>query len=304
MKLNKSRLKQFNYQIVLIPAATAALVSLLVVKCFMTSDRDTLLRYVKKETAYERVMRTRTIRCGYMVSSPWMARNGETGELSGLYHDYMAQIGKILNLKIEYADELDVMQYAAALEKDKIDAMCTGVAVLVNRGGKRSDFIDPLYYSPSHVFIRANDTRFGQDILAGNDPKFTLMYIEGTLTAQLHNQFFPKAQSVELPRVIRAPELLENLAAGEGDFIVSDVYNFGEFNAKSPGKIKMVSDRPLTITPRAIAIKSGESELRMMLNYATLQLQFSGVMDQILDEYEKYSGMYYRMSLPYRLKTK
>src|ERR1700735_3304508 len=61
---------------------------------------------VKTATAYERVMRTGTIRCGYVRWYPYFTKELKTGELSGLNYDAMAAIGEELDLKIEWAEEV------------------------------------------------------------------------------------------------------------------------------------------------------------------------------------------------------
>ena len=57
----------------------------------------------KKETTYERVMRTRTIRCGYFVWPPFLTKDLNTGALSGLNYDVAEEMGKLLDLKIEWS---------------------------------------------------------------------------------------------------------------------------------------------------------------------------------------------------------
>ncbi|HOO50986.1 MAG TPA: hypothetical protein PLK94_06835, partial [Alphaproteobacteria bacterium] len=64
-----------------------------------------------KETAYERVIRTGTLRCGYLTYPPLLMKDLKTGEMSGVAHDIMTEIGKRLSLDIEWTEEVgtDVM---------------------------------------------------------------------------------------------------------------------------------------------------------------------------------------------------
>lgn len=60
-----------------------------------------------QETAFERVVRTNTLRCGYYVFPPITSRDVKTQKLSGLSIDMMERIGQSSGLKIEWAEEVD-----------------------------------------------------------------------------------------------------------------------------------------------------------------------------------------------------
>ena len=302
-KLDTVFLKIKPYQAILIPVCVALVTSLVVVKCASSPNENILKQLASNESVYARVMRSGTIRCGYSVSPPSVIKNVDNEKLSGLSYDYMQEIGKILNLKVEFVRELNVAEYQSALNSNQIDVMCSGVNVSAARG-KFTDFIDPIFYSPNYFFARANDNRFDKGISIANNPKYSLIHIEGTVTELIQKHLFPESKSLELPRLARTPELFMSLAAGEGDFIIADKYNFKEFDSRNPGKIKMVDPKPVMIFPRSIAIKNGQDEMRTMLNYATEQLRFSGVIDKLIDKYEKYPNVYYRVSPGYITEAK
>lgn len=41
-----------------------------------------------KETAFERIMRTGTMRCGYVVWAPYLSVDPKTGQMGGVAYDY------------------------------------------------------------------------------------------------------------------------------------------------------------------------------------------------------------------------
>jgi ABC-type amino acid transport substrate-binding protein len=55
----------------------------------------------KKPSAYDRVIVSGTIHCGYFLWPPFIEKNVNTGKLSGLSYDLMEEIGKQLSLKID-----------------------------------------------------------------------------------------------------------------------------------------------------------------------------------------------------------
>ncbi|MCB1551812.1 MAG: ABC transporter substrate-binding protein, partial [Alphaproteobacteria bacterium] len=57
------------------------------------------------EKAYDRVVESGVIRCGYGISPPVMVKDPNTGVMSGLDVEIWNEIGKELGLKIEWAEE-------------------------------------------------------------------------------------------------------------------------------------------------------------------------------------------------------
>ena len=47
----------------------------------------------RKETAYERMTRTNTLRCGYNLWEPWVMKDPTTGVMSGAFVDFIEMIG-------------------------------------------------------------------------------------------------------------------------------------------------------------------------------------------------------------------
>jgi ABC-type amino acid transport substrate-binding protein len=50
-------------------------------------DKPKPVEVKKIETGYERVMRTKTLRCGYFAWAPYLIKDANTGKFSGAGHD-------------------------------------------------------------------------------------------------------------------------------------------------------------------------------------------------------------------------
>src|SRR4051812_48435106 len=95
----------------------AALVSFGTYK--LTSDHDHAIR---KETAYERILRTGTLRCGYGIWPPVMLmKDANTGKISGVLVDITKEMAKALNLKVEWIEETGWAEWAEALKAHRFD---------------------------------------------------------------------------------------------------------------------------------------------------------------------------------------
>ena len=51
-------------------------------------------------------MKSGTLRCAYLLYTPFFMRDLKTGELSGVFHDVMEEIGKSTGLKVEWTTEV------------------------------------------------------------------------------------------------------------------------------------------------------------------------------------------------------
>jgi ABC-type amino acid transport substrate-binding protein len=126
----------------------------------------------KPETAYERVMRTGVLRCAYGLWEPSVMRDPNTGQLSGFIYDFMQEVGKALNLKVEYNLEVPWDTIAVALKSGKADAHCAGVWATPLRG-RGLAFSEPLFFSPTVAFARIDDNRFDYHLELANTPDVT-----------------------------------------------------------------------------------------------------------------------------------
>ena len=116
-------MKNINWKTIIL----SAIIALITVWIFKPSSQST-----QKESAYDRVIRTGTIRCGYFVWPPYFYKDPVTKKFSGGNYEIMEAIGKMLNLKIEWALEVGVGDVVTALNSDKFDVMCATVCSYIS----------------------------------------------------------------------------------------------------------------------------------------------------------------------------
>src|SRR6202012_5680823 len=100
---------------------------------------------VQKESAYQRVMRTQTIRCGYVLWTPFLVKDPNSGKLSGVFYDYTEALAKALHLKIEWDEEMGWADFPSALNEGRVDVMCGGSRPNSSRA-REIDFVKPILY--------------------------------------------------------------------------------------------------------------------------------------------------------------
>ena len=254
----------------------------------------------RQESVYDRVMRTGTIRCGYAVWSPFITKMTNSGELGGIYHDYVEALGAALGLEIEWVEETSFGPHVEALRTGRFDAMCAGDWPSAARA-RFIDYPQPVLYVPVKAYAAAGDRRFDNALQSLNDPDATIAVVEGSTPFIIAHDMFPKASKIELPELTDLSMPLLEVSGGKADVAFWSVPNASEFMARNPGKVREIpGPGPLKLFASSLAVAHGESRFRQMLSFATRELLYSGEIDRIINKYEKYPGSLYRVAQPYK----
>src|ERR1035441_5913726 len=170
-----------------------------------------------KESAYDRVMRTGTIRCGYWDCEPFFRVDAATHEMTGIFRQVTDEIARVSGLKVEWSSEVQFAQLVTDLNSGKIDAVCAGVWPSATRA-KYIRFSDAVFFIPMNAYKRANDTRFDRRPDDINQPSVSTVAIDGEMSVEIHNSDFPRAKLLSMPQLAgTAAEMLMNVATGKGD---------------------------------------------------------------------------------------
>jgi ABC-type amino acid transport substrate-binding protein len=263
----------------------------------------------EKASVFDRVMKTRTIRCGYGIWPPFIVKDPNTGKLSGIFYDYMEALGQALSLKIDWAEESGGhSDFIPALTEGRIDAMCFSVWPNAARA-QRVDFTAPVYYTAHYAYARAGDPRFDNNLDTINDASVTIAAIDGEMGALIAASDFPKAKKLELPETVDPSQAFLSIIDGKADVFLTDLSTAAEFEHANPGKIRQVkSAAPLRVFRNTIAIAQKQDQFRRMLDTATEELLSSGKMEKIIARYERYPNTFLRVEPGYQqgysLRTK
>lgn len=252
----------------------------------------------KRESAYDRIMRTGVIRCGYAIWNPILMKDAGSGKISGIYYDYLESLGKKLSLKIEWSQELNLATYLADLNAGKFDLECSGGLPDAVRG-KFVEYTRPIFFTPLYVFVRSGVTIYDNNLQALNTPDKSFASLDGSLSGRLSELMFPKSRTVGLPGSSPLSDMMEQVAYGKADALITDGSFAMEYMKKRPGIVRQVLSPPLTITSYNLSVPAGETRLVSMLNTATDELLFDGTIERILQKYNLPPDVAMRVALPY-----
>jgi len=270
---------------------------------------ENFLPAAKQDTAFERVMRTNTLRCGYGTWQPGVYKDLQTGEMEGLFVELIEAMGKLNGLKIEWGPETDWGQISDAIDSGKIDAFCSGMANDAMRG-KRLAYTNPLSYWTFDVLVRADDSRFpaGNTVKANelNRSEFSSAYTEGDVLETIVRNEFPAVKGVPLPPLGTPADNTMDVVTHKTDFVIFPKVMFQAYDKINPGQLRYLKvEPPLRAYGNVIAVGMDDLKLQQLLNAAVNELVSSGAYDRIMNKYDQnYPGAFLRVAQPYSTPEK
>lgn len=258
----------------------------------------------EKESVYDRVMKSNTLRCGYWNWEPLYIVNAKTDETSGIFKDVMSELGRISGLKIEWTSEVRFEDFVTDLNSGKIDAVCAGIWPSAMRA-KYIRFSEPVFFIPMNVYKRIDDRRFDLSPESLNDPAVSVAVMDGEMSSEIRGSDFPLSTAVTMPQMAgTGSELLLNVTTKKSDVTFTDAVSGSQFMKKNPGKVRPVKlATPLRLMPNTIGVAGDEERLQTFLNASLQQLQNSGAIERILRRYDDaYPGTLARQAKSYEVK--
>ncbi len=229
-----------------------------------------------KETIYERILKTGTIRCGYALYAPLLIKDPNTGELSGVFYDIANEMAKELDLKIEWGTEVGYGEIEEGFVSNKYDMFCTG-AVVTPKRAKYVLYTTPVYFQTIFAWVRANDNRFNKSLDSINSPEIKIIAKDGDVQEIIARKSFPKAKIISSPQLLDYTQLLVDVQTGKADVAFFEK-SFGDnYLTNNPGTVKMIMpDQPVDINPVSMMLPMEESGLKSAVDATLTKLVLNG----------------------------
>ncbi len=238
------------------------------------------------EAAFARVMKTKTLNCGYIIVPPYITKDANTGKMGGINYEMMEAIGRNLGVKINWSTEIGVGDVAAALAANKFDVMCQTLWPSAARYNGVTLANRPEFYSAIYAVVRADDKRFDADLAKANIATVTAAAVDGDFSADLVAEKLPNAKKDFVAPSASLGDYIMQLTTKKADILFMDKGSMNDFAKTSPDKIKIVPGIPaVRIYGEHLAVKPGEYRLRDMVDMATLQLVNDGTFEDLVKRY-------------------
>ena len=253
---------------------------------------------------HEKVMAEKKIRCGYAMWSPVLFMDLKQGnKITGISYDIMDEIGKRLDLEIDWAEEAGWGNIVEGLATKRYDMICTGIGMISTRA-KVIDFGEPLFYTAVYLVVREGDNRFDSDFNLINSPEYKIAVLEGEGSALLAANLFPEANVSAIPQMVDYSMLLKEIEMGKADATSIDSSALRSYQLTNPGKLRETDvNSPLGVYPVSFGLPQGEMVFNRMINVVLIEMLNDGTVERILDKYDSKPNSFMRVAKPYSMQN-
>ncbi|MCB1559291.1 MAG: amino acid ABC transporter substrate-binding protein [Alphaproteobacteria bacterium] len=255
-----------------------------------------------KESAFDRIMRTGVIRCGYYVFPPIMNRDANTGELSGISFEILNRLGKKSDIKIEWAEEVTFGNWVPAMQTKRFDVVCTPMWPDLPQA-KAVAFTNSLFYSAKYVVVQENDNRFSSNTKLSdlNNENYTFVVQEGNMTLNTTRNVVPKAKLHILAAGADGADYFQSIISKKADAVIADINAIQQWNKNNPeNKLRLLDKNShVSLQQFPLVVSRGEQDLLNFLNLGIDEMNNTREIDSILRTWEFVPGeTYLRVSNP------
>ena len=254
-----------------------------------------------KQTTFDRIMATNTIRCGYYVFPPVTYRDPNTKELSGMSVDMMNEIAKRAGLKVEWVEEVNFANWTEGLKNNRFDVACTPNWPETPLA-RAVTFSTPMFYAGLHPLVRANDTKLLKANYDDfNKPDVRVVTQDGNSIDVLTRTNFPDATINSVPPTMDGPTVLLEIVNNKADMILLDKNAEYMYNKNSPNTFKLRDDLPpIKLQSFELAFNLGEPDLKNFLDTALENLIEDGTMERLVKKWEPAPNTFLLTAEPHR----
>jgi polar amino acid transport system substrate-binding protein len=283
--------------------AVAAITSAIVSTIVLRSRNSNSPSGVGPESAYQRILRTGKIRCGYVVYPPGLMKDANTGKLSGIFVDATNAAAANMGLRADWTEEVGWGSMIEGLRANRYDAICSPVWANSTRG-KQADFSVPLFYSGIGAYVRVDDHRFDADLTKLNASGVTVATVDGEMSSIIAHQDFTKARQDSFPQLADVSQLLLEITSKKADVTFVEPFIAELFLKAHPGTLRnLAADHPLRIFPNTMMFGKDEPALKSMMDTALMELINAGAIDKLIRGYAPSVSAFYPLAFPYRRGT-
>ncbi len=248
----------------------------------------------KNKSVFNRVMESGKLRCGYVITTPALLKDANTGELSGISYDLVNEMGKNLDLEVEWVEETSWATMLEGLANNRYDALCSAIWSTTSRS-KRAEFLDPIYYAGVGIWVRSDDNRFDniKDVQELNNKDIKIATMDGHISEITTKSDYPNATRISLPDFSNISELFNLVTTKKADLVFEQDYVAWDFMKHNPNVVKnIVPNDPIRVFPTTVLIPQNEPALKNMLNTAQNELIKIGRVKQLLKKYKTPKGSF------------
>jgi arginine/lysine/histidine transporter system substrate-binding protein len=199
----------------------------------------------------------------------------EDGSYTGFDVELMQEIGKRLNMEIDWQD-IAFDGLIGSLQSDKIDAIIAAMSATPDREAQ-VDFTQPYFIGADAIIVAE-----GSGLTIGKNEDMA-GYKVGVQTGTIQEEWIDANIDADVSRYERAEQAIMDLQSGRIDIVAMDYYAAQAFIDQ--GGITLALKTEFSGEHMAIAVKQGNTELRDKLDGVISDLQSEGFIENLAMKY-------------------
>lgn len=225
-----------------------------------------------------------TIRVGYIIYSPSLVKDPQTGEFSGFSYDIVEAVADKLGYETDWVEEVGWGTAIEGLKTQRYDVVGTQIWPTEARK-KEAEFTIAPMDSVSYAYAREGDSRFDGGLSILNSSEFTISTLDGEISTEIASVDFPNAKTISLPQLSSWAEVLLNVVNNKADITFSEPSTVADFLNTHPNTLKRVNVPPVRSFGNSFAFNKKDTELVKEWNKAIRELLDEGEVEKILKKY-------------------
>jgi len=259
-------------------AVVFAIAIIFVARLTNTSEKNEV-----KDSVADNVINSGELRLGYVIYSPFLYKD-ESGKLTGIFYEIAEAAAKKLNIKTNWVEEVGWGTAIEGLKSKRYDIVGTQMWPDSARA-REAVFSKAPFNSVLYPYVRAEESRFSDDLSKINSDAVTVITTEGSIDASIAKDDYPSAKLVTLPQMTSPGEVFLNVVDKKADVTFFEPAVADAFMKSNPGKIQQLGNSPVRTFGNAFTFARGEESMVSMWNIAMDELINDGTISRILKKY-------------------
>ena len=232
------------------------------------------------------VRQSSVLRAAYIDYPPSMTVDPNSKAKGGIMPEVISEAATAMGIKVDYVEETTFGSMVDTLDNGRADIVVSGIWPSSSRA-LRADFSRVVYYSPIYAYVRSDDARFDNNLVAINKSAARIATIDGELSSIVAHSDYPTAAVVSLPQQADVAQLLLQLSSRKADVTFVEPAIADAFLAKNPGSIRRVAGvAPVRLFPNTFLFRKGDTALRDAINVAIVELTNSRRLAAVVKPYD------------------
>ena len=234
-----------------------------------------------QQDAFERVLREKKIRFGYIPSPPGAMRDAASGQVTGFYIDAARTIAEMLQVEPIFV-ETTWANFTPALQAGQFDVSIAATFATIARATSVA-FTKPIHYQSFSGIIRKGEKRFSS-LADLNKPDIRVAVVQGSAGHEFARQNLKEAKLITLGTPNLLAPFLE-VSAGRADVGIQDDSQVRKYSATHPEVDRLFQGKVFNTLPISWAVRRQDHQMLNFMNTAIDYMLISGRWDELAGKY-------------------